>query len=294
MKKKIFALGFFDGVHLGHQALLRTCCQLSETYGCTAAAMTFDLPPHAVLSQSAPNMLTSAQDRERLLHQYGIQEVTFLSADLQTLSMPWQDFLETLLRAGAVGFVCGEDFRFGAQGSGTADKLAEFSAQRGLPCVIVQEQEMGGEKISSTRIRSLLEQGDVENANLLLGHPHILTETVVPGRQLGRTIGIPTANLHLPEQLLIPAFGVYACTLQIAGQTYAAVTNIGIRPTVSGHGITVEPWILDYQGDLYGKSLTLQFHHFLRPEQKFDSLAALQQQIQLDAKKTRSLLGCAF
>ena len=290
MKKKIFALGFFDGVHLGHQALLRACCQLAQEQNCIPAAVTFDLLPSAVLQNTQPNMLNSAHDRELLLKDYGVEFVYMLSADSDTLSMEWETFLETLLRCDAAGFVCGQDYRFGKNGVGNWEKLQEFAKMRGLPCVIVPEQTMDGEKISSTRIRTLLEKGDVENANRLLGHPHVLSGTVVPGRHLGRTIGIPTANLLLPKELLTPVFGVYACTLTVDGQTYKAVTNIGTRPTVGGSHVTVEPWILDFSGDLYGREITLHFHKFLRPEQKFGNLEDLKAQIQKDAAQTREIL----
>ena len=127
----------------------------------------------------------------------------------------------------------------------------------------------------------------METAVRFLGHPHVLTGAVVPGQQLGRKLGIPTANLRLPEGLAVPKFGVYACRAVVEGKTYAAVTNIGTRPTVEGTGITVEPWILDYEGDLYGREITLEFHKFLRPEMKFPDLAALQQEIRKNAAETR-------
>ena len=123
-----------------------------------------------------------------------------------------------------------------------------------------------------------------------LGHPHILRGTVVHGKALGRKLGIPTANLKLPENLATPRFGVYACRVKLDGVYYPAVTNIGTRPTVSGSGITVEPWILDYSGDLYGREITLEFFHFLRPEQNFSSLEDLKNQIHADARKSRELL----
>ena len=154
----------------------------------------------------------------------------------------------------------------------------------------VVEQTSRGEKISSTRIRTLLEQGDLDGANRLLGHPHILSGKVIRGQQLGRTIGIPTANLQLPDELVKPAFGVYACRAWVNGNHYVAVTNIGTRPTVDGQGVTVEPWILDFDGDLYGKEITLEFHKFLRPEQKFADLDELKAQIQKDAAETYKLL----
>ena len=288
--KKIYALGFFDGVHLGHQALLSVCCKLAKQMDCLPAAVSFPLPPSAVLQELEPNMITSVTERENLLRQHGMEQVRIFPANAETFSLEWEAFLEILIAEGAAGFVCGEDYRFGRFGSGTAETLSNFAAARNLPCVIVPEQTMDGEKISSTRIRTLLEKGDVENANRLLGHPHVLTGIVDHGRQLGRTIGIPTANISLPDGVLTPAFGVYACTVQIDNHTYVAVTNIGTRPTVGGDHITVEPWILDFEGDLYGKAITLHFYKFLRPEQKFDSLEELKTQIQQDAAETFKLL----
>lgn len=290
MKKKIFALGFFDGVHLGHMALLHACRQLAVQQSAAPCAVTFDLPPSAVLQHIQPNMLNTIRDREALLRKFGMKEVQILAANSQTLSMSWTAFLEMLIADGAVGFVCGYDFRFGRNGAGNAGKLADFAKEKGLFWEIVPEQTMDGEKISSTRIRTLIEAGDVENAMRLLRHPHILSGTVVSGRGLGHTIGIPTANLELPKELVCPAFGVYACKAWVDGRYYIAVTNIGTRPTVDGQNVTVEPWLLDFAGDLYGREITLEFHNFLRPEQKFDSLDALKAQIQKDARQSRRLL----
>ena len=146
---------------------------------------------------------------------------------------------------------------------------------------------MDGITISSTYIRSLLEKGLVEEANRFLGHPHILTGTVISGRKLGRTLGIPTANLALPEGIAPLPHGVYACKAVVEEQTYLAVTNIGNRPTVGGHHTTVEPWLLDFTGDLYGKDLRLSFHAFLRGEVKFPTLAALKEEIIKNAGETR-------
>ena len=169
--------------------------------------------------------------------------------------------------------------------------MQAFAKERGLPCCVVPEQRLDGEKISSTRIRRLIEAGETEYANLLLGHPHILTGTVVPGQQLGRTIGIPTANLQLPPELLTPRFGVYAGMAHVGDKKYMAVTNIGTRPTVEGEGVTVEAWLPDFQGDLYGRELTLEFHKFLRPEEKFESLEALQAEIRKNGEETRKFFG---
>ena len=290
MKDKIFALGFFDGVHLGHQALLAECVRLAQARGAQSAAITFSQHPQALFVESPPALINTDEDRDRLLRQFGINDIHTLPVTKEVMSTNWQDFLENLVERGAVGFVCGDDFRFGHQGEGNAEKLRAFCESKKLPCVIIPEQLLDGVRISSTHIRQLLEAGDVANAHRFLGHRHILTGTVVAGRQLGRTIGIPTANLQLPEGVVCPRFGVYACHALVDGKQYPAVTNIGTRPTVGGHHVTVEPWILDFSGDLYGKKITLEFAAFLRPETKFDSLEELKAQIRRDAEKTRQLL----
>ncbi len=287
MNKKIYALGFFDGVHLGHQALLTACRHLAQEQGCQPAAVTFDIPPAAALQGKPPRMLNTQEDRLALLRQYGMVSVAVYPANAQTLSVSWQAFLEDLLDRGAAGFVCGSDYRFGHEGAGNAQVLQAFCAQKGIPCIIVPEQTMDGEKISSTWIRALLERGQTEEANRLLGHPHILTGTVVSGQQLGRTIGIPTANLLLPEGLLTPKCGVYACKVTVDNRTYLAVTNIGTRPTVGGNSVTAEAFLLDFSGDLYGKQLRIAFCKFLRPEKKFPNLGELKEEILKNARQTR-------
>ena len=287
-RKRIFALGFFDGVHLGHQALLAECCRLAAELDMQTAAITFLAHPQSLYLPEPPLLISTEQDRELLLRHYGMGAIYKFPVTKEVMSTYWETFLEKLLEYGAAGFVCGHDFRFGHRGEGTAEKLEEFCRQRNLPCIVVPEQQLDGRRVSSTRIREKIEQGEMEGAVKLLGHPHILTGTVTRGQQLGRTLGIPTANLLLPENLAIPCFGVYACRCRIDGKTYLAVTNIGTRPTVAGVGITVEPWILDYEGDLYGRKITLEFHRFLRAEKKFASLEDLRQEILRNAEATRA------
>ena len=286
-RKTIFALGVFDGVHLGHQALVEKCLDLAESNGCAAGAVTFAGHPDALVRGVATPLLNTVSDRHALLSQYGIGRIVTLPFDEELMAMPWQDFLRMLTeRHGAAGFVCGEDFRFGHRGQGTARALREYCQERSMPWGIVEDRIYGGVRVSSTHIRALLEAGNVEEATAFLGHPHILTGEVVSGRRIGRTIGVPTANLKLPEGVLCPRLGVYACTAWVDGKGYPAVTNIGTRPTVGGHHVTVEPWILNFAGDLYGKPLTLEFHSFLRPERKFDSLEELKAEIQKNAEQT--------
>ncbi len=288
MKQQIFALGFFDGVHLGHQALLAQCVALAKVHHARPAAITFENHPMAAFTTEYPPLLSSLPDRVALLRRFGMEEILPLAVTKEMMATPWRDFLEHLLARGAAGFVCGHDFRFGHKGEGNAETLKAFCAERGLPCIIVQEQLLEGRRISSTHIRSLIEAGQMEEGVRFLGHAHLLSGQVISGRKIGSTIGVPTANLLIPEGVVVPKFGVYAARAWVEGTPYPAVTNIGTRPTVGGHRITVESWLQGFDGDLYGQALTLELHQFLRPEQKFDSLEELRAQIQRDADSIRS------
>ena len=287
-EKTIYALGFFDGVHRGHRALLAACRRLADETGCKSAAVTFSAHPDTLVLGNTPPLINTVADRVRLLREAGMDDVVVLPFDKKMQTMPWQDFL-TLLGESyhAQGLVCGHDFRFGDRGQGDANLLQAYCLEKGMACAVVPAQTLDGITISSTYIRSLLEKGLVEEANRFLGHPHILTGTVISGRKLGRTLGIPTANLALPEGIAPLPHGVYACKAVVEEQTYLAVTNIGNRPTVGGHHTTVEPWLLDFTGDLYGKDLRLSFHAFLRGEVKFPTLEALKEEIIKNAGETR-------
>ena len=289
--RTVYALGFFDGVHVGHQELLRQCRRLADQMGCRPGAVTFDRHPGALMGGS-PKLLNTVDDRVRLLRQAGMEVIRVLPFDEALMATPWQKFFRLLVTdLGAAGLVCGDDYRFGSRGEGNAKLLQQACEEQGIPCVVVAEKSIDGVRVSSTHIRNLIEQGEMERAVRFLGHPHVLAGQVVPGKQLGRTLGIPTANLRLPEGVVCPRFGVYACKAVVDGVEYPAVTNVGVRPTVSGEGVTIEPWLLDFEGDLYGKELALRFYAFLRPEQKFASLEELQAEIRKNAEQTRKMLG---
>ena len=287
-EQTIYALGFFDGVHLGHQALLSACLELAKEKECASAVMTFSTHPLAILKGAAPNRITGSIDRRDLLFSYGIDIVEERFFDKTTMETPWEDFMDKFLRP--AGFVCGSDFRFGKGGLGTAQALAAWCAEQNIPCVIVPQQEKGGIRISSTHIRGLLESGNIREANAFLGHPHRLSGKVVAGKGLGHTWGFPTANLEIPEGLVELPHGVYACTATVERKTYGAVVNIGTCPTVGGEKVTVEAMLLDFDGDLYGKKLILEFFDYLRPEQKFASTEELAAEIQKNAAQTRKIL----
>lgn len=290
-EKTVYALGYFDGVHLGHQALLRQCRALADAEGCKAGVVTFIGHPDTLVTGRTPQMINTPQDRKKLLLQFHMDTVVELPFDEKLMQMPWQSFATMLTREyGAAGFVCGEDFRFGKGGEGTAQLLADLCREAGFCCAVVPQQKLDGVVVSSTHIRKLLQDGEMVQAVHFLGHPHILTGTVVEGRHIGKAIGIPTANLLLPEGVIQPKKGVYACRAQVDAVDCIAVTNVGTRPTVGGHRLTVEPWLLDFEGDLYGKELTLAFYDFLRPEREFASLEQLKAEIQKNALQTRQIL----
>ena len=206
--------------------------------------------------------------------------------------MDWQDFVEQYLQKelGAVHVVAGHDFHFGYRGEGSPQRLAEKCARLGLGCDVIPKVELDGVTISSTHIRTLVEAGELEQATRFLGHPHMLSGTVVHGNEIGRTLGSPTANLPVPQGVIAPGFGVYATRVVLPDGARPAVTNVGVRPTVSsaGQAVIVEPWILDYRGDLYGRDIRVEFHARLRPERKFPSLQALRDAIGENAAQTRA------
>lgn len=285
--KRIFALGFFDGVHLGHQALLAECVRMARAMDVETAAITFERHPQSLFRADVPPLLSTLHDRFRLLLRYGVEHVYPFPVTAEVMGKPWREFLEELIESGAVGFVCGDDFRFGRGGAGSAETLLEFCRERGLPCVIVPEQTLDGVRISSSYIRRQIESGDMATAVRYLGHGHMLTGTVVTGRRLGHKLGFPTANIELPEGVIVPRHGVYACRAYVGQKGYMAVCNVGNRPTVEGHQVRTETWLLDFSGDLYGQSVSLEFLWFLRPEQRFQSVDALKEAVLNDAENTR-------
>ena len=201
MNKTIYALGFFDGVHVGHAALLDRCKTLAREENYRAGVVTFAAHPDTLVLGNTPPLINTPYDREKLLRErFSMEQVVTLPFDEQMHTMPWRDFLHMLIRDyAAAGFVCGEDFRFGYRGEGNADALEGFCREQGLVSAVVNDQMIDGIRVSSTYIRRQIETGDMETAVKFLGHPHILSGSVVHGHQLGRRLGIPTANLRLPE-----------------------------------------------------------------------------------------------
>lgn len=289
-KQKVMALGFFDGIHVGHAALINKIKQRAEETGAEPAVLTFDVhPDNLVLKKTVP-LINSAEDRENILSRcFGIDDVVVIHFNQRVMHMDWQDFIDELIdEMNLRWIVVGHDFCFGYKGLGTAEKLKAYCAERGVGCDIIPAVCRDGVVVSSTLIRQLIETGEMEKANEYLGHPHTLTDVIRTGYHLGTKMGTPTINMSFPQGVIIPRHGVYAAMAYIDGQEYMSVTNVGIRPTVSDSGnVNVESFLLDFCGNLYGHRARIDFYKFLRPERKFDDVNELAAQIKSDAQTTR-------
>ena len=291
-KKRVIALGFFDGVHNGHAALMRRTAQVAEEIGAIPSAFTFDPHPQSVIWGRPVPLLTSPEDRADLMRKYyGIQDVIVEPFTPERRRQPWREFLEeTLIRdLGAVHLVAGHDYHFGYKGEGTPQRLQDTCRKLGIGCDIIPKVEQEGITVSSTYIRTLIAEGKLERANEFLGHPYTISDRVAHGKKLGSTLGFPTVNLRPKENVLTPAKGVYATRVILeSGETYLAVTNVGTRPTVDdGDQLTIEGFILDFDGDLYGQKIQMEFYKFLREERKFPSFEALTAEVMHNAEQTR-------
>ncbi len=285
--KRVIAMGFFDGVHLGHAALLNTTKQRAVEEGAVPSVLSFDVHPDALVLQKDVRLIGDARSREEIIRRcFGIDNIVFLHFNKRLMNMPWDEFLTQLTDELAVcHFVVGHDFTFGRKGEGNAQKLKEYCADHQLGCDVIPPVMLDGKIVSSTYIRQLIADGNIEQANRFLGHPHSLSDTVHSGYHIGRHLQAPTINMYFPEGVIVPRHGVYATKVALPyGECVNAVTNVGIRPTVDDDAhISVESHLLGYQGNLYGVPARVDFYHFLRPEVKFDSLEALAEQIRADA-----------
>jgi len=289
-------IGSFDGVHIGHQKILQAVIDNSKTKSIQAIAFTFHPHPAVVLKNiQHPYYLTSPETRKKLLLASGIDHSITLHFDQEMANLDARSFLEKLKKpTGFTELVIGYDFALGKNREGTAERLEELGREMNFKLSVIEPaQYPQGETVSSSRIRNLLSVGSVEEAPLLLGRRFSLSGLVIHGDARGRTINIPTANLKVNEQQLLPLNGVYATNAIIAGESYLSVTNIGLKPTVSDGSSTkrtVETHILGLDMDLYETELTIEFIKYLRPEQKFHSVEALKDQINQDITTTRKVV----
>jgi riboflavin kinase/FMN adenylyltransferase len=282
-------LGKFDGVHRGHQKLLREVFRF-RSRGLKAAVFTFATAPGSLISGKPMTMITTNEERRRILENMGVDYLVEYPFNREVASMEPEAFVADVLcrrmRAGAV--VTGTDFHFGHKRAGDINTLRELAPKYGYESVMVEKITDGEREISSTYIREELAAGHIRKANELLGYPYSITGTVVHGQHLGTTLGFPTVNIMPPSEKHLPIFGVYLSETVIDGKVYDSLTNIGRKPTIAGeHPVSVETYIYDLSQDLYGKEIRVRMIDFFRPEIRFDSLQELQERVNLDKEQGR-------
>ncbi|HXH03944.1 MAG TPA: bifunctional riboflavin kinase/FAD synthetase [Candidatus Competibacteraceae bacterium] len=290
----VVTIGTFDGLHLGHQAIIEQLAQVGAEHGLPRVLITFEpTPAEFFAADAAPARLTRLREKLELLRAQPLERVLVLRFDAALAALSAEEFVHRLLvdSLAARCVIVGDDFRFGHGARGDFALLAALGRRWGFQVQRQTTFSLDGERVSSSRVRQALADGDLDLAARLLGRPYAIQGRVARGDQLGRTIGFPTANVPLHRRVC-PLSGVYA--VQVAGIDAAALpgmANIGSRPTVNGRETRLEVHLFDFQGDIYGRPLRVDFLHRLRPEQRFPSLDALRQQLHADAERARRLLA---
>ena len=286
-KPTTIALGNFDGVHQGHRVVLEPILNSTDA-SVYPSVVSFTPHPREFFTGNSLKLLTPITEKSQYLESLGIKQLVLLPFDRELANLTPRQFVEEILvkQLQVTLISVGEDFRFGYQRKGNAIALKNLAAEFNIPVIINSLRKCSGNqvRVSSSLIRQALAEGNLTEANKMLGRSYCLIGKVVQGKQLGRTIGFPTANLQLPPDKLLPCHGVYAVKVGLDNSYLKGVMNIGDRPTVSGKTVTVEVHLLNWSGNLYDRYLTVHLERFLRPQQKFDSLDALKQQIAIDCQ----------
>lgn len=287
--KTAITLGKFDGVHLGHQKLIKKIVDAGRNE-CISTVVTFDRFPSQVLMHQPVQSIVTEKEKEDILRQFGVKRYVLFPFDEKTASMEPEEFVEKILvnTMKAHEIYVGSDFRFGKGRKGDIGLLETLSKQYGFHFQAIQKQMFQGREVSSTRIRDCILQGNLKDANAMLGMPFCICAEVIHGNRLGRTIGVPTINQSFPEEKILPKPGVYCAKVSINGKSYVGVANVGRKPTVQetmNYG--VETHLFQCNENLYGCHAKTELLHFVRPEQKFDSIASLTRQLKEDINAGR-------
>lgn len=288
LKNTIVTVGKFDGIHKGHEKLFETLAEKSN--GRQKVVLTFETTPKAFLENSANKTIVTEEEKQMLCQQQGIDVYMKMPMEKEFLALTPEQFVCDILKEkiGATTIVCGPDFRFGTKASGDVDFLRDNQEKYGYKLVVVEKEQYNDFDISSTAIRERIVKGQMSEVNEMLGHPYRIIGRVEEGKQLGRTIGIPTANVIPDANKLLPPNGVYK-TVVVAGENrYKALTNIGVNPTVEDGSVTkIESHLLDFSEDLYGEIIQVLFYEYVREECQFDSVTDLKEQIEKDIEKCK-------
>ncbi|MBK8465824.1 MAG: bifunctional riboflavin kinase/FAD synthetase [Chloracidobacterium sp.] len=291
LKPTVLTLGVFDGLHLGHQRIMQTVVERARSVKANATAITFDPHPRSVLHpETAPPLLQTLDQRLANFELLGIEQAIVVKFDRDFASQPAEDFLTNIIRdrLHAKEVYLGKGFAFGKNRGGNIELLREMSGKLGFVADEVDEVQIRGIRISSSAIRKLLSEGRINLARRMLGRPYGVEGVIIRGDRRGHTIGFPTANLK-PHNRVIPRFGVYATATLIDGIWRKSITNIGVRPTFeSDADPSIETYIFDFDGDLYGNVLRVRFLHRIRDERKFNGINELKAQIEKDSERARN------
>ena len=287
----VLTIGNFDGVHTGHQAVIAQLREIGEQMQLPSTLVTFEPQPLEYFAGlNAPPRLTRFKEKMRELEKTPVQRVLVLHFNQKLAQMSAEDFVEQVLVSGlgAKVVIAGEDFRFGRDAYGNMALLERLGGQAGFTLMRREKFEKAGGRVSSSWIRDALANAELTLVNRLLGRPYSMMGRVVHGKRLGRTIGYPTANI-LPRRLVCPVAGIYVVALRVAnGPPLPGVASVGTRPTVNGEGVLLEVYLFDFEGDLYGKEVCVEFLEHVRDELRFDSLAAMTERIDSDAAHARA------
>lgn len=286
------AIGVFDGVHVGHQALVRAVAQRARSESATPVAATFDPLPIEVLAPAAPpSALSDIEERTRLLAAAGARAVVVFTFTHDFAALTPDEFVTRLVDAGEVRRICvGDDFQFGRDRAGDVAALRAMGERRGFTVDVVPPVTIDGAIVSSTRVRNAVLAGSVDIATRLLGRPYSVTGVVEHGDKRGRALGYPTINLEIPRSRLLPRDGIYAVWAMLGERRVMAASSLGVRPTFGGGTRRLEAFLLDFEGDLYGDRIRVEFVKRLRDELRFESAEALSAQIAMDVEETRRVL----
>lgn len=283
------ALGYFDGIHLGHKAVLNTALKMARERELIPVVMLFDIHPRKLLTGKVPPMLLTEERKRLLLEQMGFKVVDF---DFRhSMNFSPEEFEERILRGelSAKAVICGYDYHYGKGGKGSPETLKKDLTEKDIEVISLEPIYLEDEAVSSTRIRQLIAEGKIKRANEMLGDYFTYDFQVQKGNRIGRTLGFPTINQYFPEDFVVPKYGVYASRVTIDGKVYASVTNIGVCPTVDGSTMRSETCIFDFDGDLYGRYVEVSLTEFLREEKKFGSLEELKEAVDKDIKKAKEV-----
>lgn len=288
----VAALGCFDGVHLGHRAVISEAKKCADALGAALAVFTFEAPVRNYIEPRSVPVITSVEEKLSLLEELGADVAVCAPLEPSLIAMEPRDFVEKILigHLNARHIVCGYNYTFGKGAKGTPELIRSICLPLGIGVTVVPELKLNGTTVSSSLIRRFIANGDAEKAACLLGRPYGFSATVISGQQLARKLGFPTVNVAPPTEILLPKNGVYLSEIRLNGTKKYGITNIGVRPTVATRTLYAETHVFDFNDEIYGQEIKLGFLHFLRAEKKFASTDELAEQVHKDIHRAQELI----